>query len=85
MHVIRTRSIDHTIVCLQSMHRQVKARFEKNRMKNLSRLTSTEFDVALYQPFHQFQQLYGKKGAATNKQLFGHQLRQVIIYSFYVH
>ena len=30
-----------------------------------------------YQSFAEFQSLYGKKVAGTNKQLFGHQLRQV--------
>jgi hypothetical protein len=31
----------------------------------------------MYQPFPQFQQMYMKQGASTNKQLFGFQLRQI--------
>lgn len=90
MHVVRTRSIDHTITCLKSIHRQVKARFERNthtynhhllidhRNYNTSTSSNATVDsIKLYQPFSQFQVLYEKKGAATNKQLFGHQLRQV--------
>ena len=30
-----------------------------------------------YQSFAEFQSIYGKKAAATNRQLFGHQLRQI--------
>lgn len=30
-----------------------------------------------YQSFSEFQSFYGKKAASTNRQLFGHQLRQI--------
>ena len=30
-----------------------------------------------YQTFGEFQSMYSKKAAATNRQLFGHQLRQI--------
>lgn len=66
MNVLRTRGIDHTITCLLTMHRQVQRRFIKA-------LPSCR----MYQPFPQFQQMYMKQGASTNKQLFGFQLRQI--------
>ena len=93
MHVVRTRSIDHTISCLQGIHRQVKARFERHHHpRNVStnynycssNNNNSSESIKLYQPFSQFQLLYEKKGAATNKQLFGHQLRQVKIIIYFI-
>jgi len=66
MNVLRTRGMDHTISCLQHLHRQVEKRFERRNP-----------ETATYQPFQQFQTMYGKKAAATNRQLFGHMLRQI--------
>jgi len=67
MNVLRTRGIDHTITCLLTLHRQVQSRFVK--MLSLGH--------PAYQPFQQYQQMYVKQGASTNKQLFGFQLRQI--------
>lgn len=67
MHVLRTRSMDHTITCLQNLHKQVERRFQQQ-------LAAGDHH---YQTFGEFQSLYGKKAAATNRQLFGHQLRQI--------
>jgi len=68
MHVLRTRSMDHTITCLQNLHKQVERRFQQQQR------AAGEHH---YQTFAEFQSLYGKKAAATNRQLFGHQLRQI--------
>jgi hypothetical protein len=43
----------------------------ENRFRRLHAANST------YQPFKEFQSMYGKKSAATVGQLFGHQLRQI--------
>jgi hypothetical protein len=43
----------------------------ENRFRRLHAANST------YQPFKEFQSMYGKKSASTVGQLFGHQLRQI--------
>ena len=67
MHVLRTRGMDHTISQLQGLHQQVSRRFYAGRCATHPR----------YQSFTEFQTLYSKRAAGTNKQLFGYQLRQV--------